>query len=245
MPASKYCFWLQSRAFFAPRAPSAKNKSVHRCNNFVNFVYDLLFSLCLPCFEHVFANYHLIFWKYVPRPRWEAWFWKRHKSKIMKHMPLRPSNYACMHPFCTIYCNLKFAKFNWKNVYYSFIAPFRKLHLASSALSHVSEVTFPRSCIASGLLLCKNACRTRDFKSESSCNTCFGSPTYKQINTISVLFPAMQAITNSSSCNRRLLIACFPSPIGNCMQSINWRAAVCPPQRAFNLAPSCGRRQME
>ena len=24
MPASKYCFWLQSRAFFAPRAPSAK-----------------------------------------------------------------------------------------------------------------------------------------------------------------------------------------------------------------------------
>ena len=23
-PASKYCFWLQSRAFFAPRAPSAK-----------------------------------------------------------------------------------------------------------------------------------------------------------------------------------------------------------------------------
>ena len=24
MPASKYCFWLQSRALFAPRAPSAK-----------------------------------------------------------------------------------------------------------------------------------------------------------------------------------------------------------------------------
>ena len=24
MPAAKYCFWLQSRAFFAPRAPSAK-----------------------------------------------------------------------------------------------------------------------------------------------------------------------------------------------------------------------------
>ena len=119
-------------------------------------------------------------------------------------------------------------------MYFSFIAPFRKLHLASSALSHGSEVKFPLFCIASGLILCKNARRTRYFKSESSCNTCFGSPTYKQINTISVLFPAVQAVTISSSCNRRLLIACFPSPIGNCMQSINWRAAVCPPQRAFN-----------
>ena len=92
----------------------------------------------------------------------------------------------------------------------------------------------PFFCIASGLILCRNARRTRYFKSESSCNTCFGSPTYKQINTISVLFPAVQAVTISSSCNRRLQIACFPSPIGNCMQSINWRAAVCPPQRAFN-----------
>jgi hypothetical protein len=82
-------------------------------------------------------------------------------------------------------------------------------------------VKFPIFCIASGLILCKNARRTRYFKSESSCNTCFGSPAYKQINTISVLFPAVQAVTISTSCSRRLLIACFPSPIGNCMQSIN------------------------
>ena len=37
-----------------------------------------------------FTKYHPILWKYAPRPRWEAWFWKRHKSKIMKHMPLWP-----------------------------------------------------------------------------------------------------------------------------------------------------------
>ena len=96
---------------FRPQSPVSKNECMHRCNNFVNFVYDLLFSLCLPCFEHLFfTKYHPIFWKYAPRPRWEAWFWKRHKSKIMKNVPLRPSNYACMHPFCTTYCNLKFAK---------------------------------------------------------------------------------------------------------------------------------------
>ena len=96
---------------FRPQSPVSKNECMHRCNNFVNFVYDLLFSLCLPCFEHLFLEkYHLIFWKYAPRPRWEAWFWKRHKSKIMKNVPLRPSNSACMHPFCTTYCKLKFAK---------------------------------------------------------------------------------------------------------------------------------------
>ena len=149
-------------------------------------------------------------------------------------MPLRPSNYASMHPFGTTYCSLKFAKSIGKMFFFMFIAPFRKLYLASSALSHGSEVKFPLFCTASAVILCKNARRTRYFKSESSCNTCFGSPTYKQINTISVLFPAVQAVTISSSCNRRPLIACFLSPIGNCMQSIDYWAAVCPPQRAFN-----------
>ena len=138
----------------------------------------------------------------------------------MKNVPLKPSNYACMHPYCTTYCNLKFAKSIGK-MCFLFMAPFRKLSLASSALSHGSEVKFPFFCIASGLIFCKNARRTRYSKSESSCNTCFGIPTYKQINAISVLFPAVQAVTISRSCNRRLQIACFPSPIGNCMQSMN------------------------
>ena len=132
--------------------------------------------------------------------------------------PLQLCLYA---PFLHHLLQPEICKIHWKNAYFSFIAPFRKVYLASSALSHGSEEKFPFFCIASGLILCKNARRTPYFKSESSCNTCFGSPTYKQINTISVLFPAVQAVTISSSCNRRLLIACFPSPIGNCMQSIN------------------------
>ena len=124
-------------------------------------------------------------------------------------------------PFLHHLLQPEICKIHWKNIFFLFIAPFRKLNLASSASSHGSELKFPLFCIASGLILCKNARRTRYFKSESSCNTCFGSPTYKQINTISVLFPAVQTVTISSSCNRRLLIAFFPSPIGNCMQSIN------------------------
>ena len=75
-------------------------------------------------------------------------------------------------------------KIHWKNVYFSFMAPFRKLYLASSALSHGSEAKFSFFCTASGLILWKNARRIRYFKSESSCNTCFGSPTYKQIKPI-------------------------------------------------------------
>ena len=46
---------------FRPRSPVSKNECMHRCNNFVNFVYDLLFSLCLPCFEHVFLQKIILF----------------------------------------------------------------------------------------------------------------------------------------------------------------------------------------
>ena len=151
----------------------------------------------------------------------------------MKNVPLRPSNYASMHPFCTIYFNLKFAKSIGKYVFFVY-SPFSEATFTLVCFIKWLRTEISTFVFASGLILCKNARRTRYFKSESSCNTCFGSPTYKQINTISVLFPAVQAVTISSSCNRRLLIACFPSPIGNCMQSINCRAAVCPPQTAFN-----------
>ena len=44
------------QCIFRPRSPVSKNECMHRCNNFVNFVYDLLFSLCLPCFEQLFLQ---------------------------------------------------------------------------------------------------------------------------------------------------------------------------------------------
>ena len=46
---------------FRPQSPVNKNECMHRCNNFVNFVYDLLFSLCLPCFEHLFLQNIILF----------------------------------------------------------------------------------------------------------------------------------------------------------------------------------------
>ena len=48
---------------FRPLSPISKNECMHRCNNFVNLVYDLLFSLCLPCFEHFFLQNIILFFE--------------------------------------------------------------------------------------------------------------------------------------------------------------------------------------
>ena len=53
---------------FRPQSPVSKNECMHRCNNFVNFVYDLLFSLCLPCFEHLFYKISSNFLKICSPP---------------------------------------------------------------------------------------------------------------------------------------------------------------------------------
>ena len=55
----------------------------------------------------------------------------------MKSVPLRPSNYASMHPFCTTYCNHKFAKSIGKCVFFVY-SPF-------------SEATFSIVCFIAWL----------------------------------------------------------------------------------------------
>ena len=109
VPPSKFWLWPMTCAFLASRALSAKMtvciaplilQNSYAIYNFLCAIHDS---------STFFYKTSTIFQKYAPRSRWEAWFWKRHKSKIMKNMPLRPFNDACMHPFCTTYCGLKFA----------------------------------------------------------------------------------------------------------------------------------------
>ena len=109
VPPSKFWLWPMTCAFLASRALSAKMtvciaplilQNSYAIYNFLCAIHDS---------STFFYKTSTIFQKNASRLRWEAWFWKRHKSKIMKNMPLRPSNYACMHPSCTIYCNLKIA----------------------------------------------------------------------------------------------------------------------------------------
>ena len=64
---------------FSPPSPVCKNDSMHSTCNFVNFVCNLLFSLCFSCFTHPFLPILChFFWKTASRLRWEAWFWKLH-----------------------------------------------------------------------------------------------------------------------------------------------------------------------
>ena len=132
-------------------------------------------------------------------------------------------------PFLHHLLHLEICKIHWGNVYFLFMPPFGMLCLASSALSHAFKVTLPHFRIALSLILRKSSPSPalggkHDFdscKGASSCNTFLRSPTLKQISTISVQLVAMHAVMISSSCSRRLRMACFLSPIGNSMPSIN------------------------
>ena len=125
--------------------------------------------------------------------------------------------------------HMEICKILGENVHFLFMAPFGKLYLAWPALSHAFKVTLPHFHIALSLILRKSSPSPalggkHDFdscKGASSCNTFLRSPTLKQISTISVQLVAMHAVMISSSCSRRLRMACFLSPIGNSMPSIN------------------------
>mgnify|MGYP003303640683 CR=1 FL=1 len=69
---------------FSPPSPFCKNDSMHTTCNFMNFVCNLLFSLCISCSTHNFLQLVCrFFWKFASRPRWGAWFSKMHECKIM------------------------------------------------------------------------------------------------------------------------------------------------------------------
>ena len=143
MPASKYCFSLQSRAFFAPRAPSAK---MNVCIDAT--ILSISYTIC--CFLCPFHASSTFFYKI------SSYFMKIRSPPLVGSMILKAAQKQ-NHEKCAFYA-LQFGpsslflhpllqpeicKIHWKNVYFSFMAPLRKLHLASSALSHGSEVTFP------------------------------------------------------------------------------------------------------
>ena len=69
---------------FSPPSPFCKNDGMHSTCHFMNFVCNLLFSLCISCFTHHFLQlFRRFFWKFASRPRWGAWFSKMHECKIM------------------------------------------------------------------------------------------------------------------------------------------------------------------
>ena len=78
---------------FSPPSPFCKNDGMHSTCHFMNFVCNLLSSLCISCFTHPLLQLVCpFFWKNASRPRWEAWFSKMHECNIMPKHLLRPSN---------------------------------------------------------------------------------------------------------------------------------------------------------
>ena len=96
---------------FRPQSPVSKNECMHRCNNFVNFVYDLLFSLCLPCFEHLFLQKNILFTKnMLPALGGKHDFESGTKAKSWKMCLLSPP----IMPVCTLFAPL-IATWNLQN----------------------------------------------------------------------------------------------------------------------------------
>ena len=68
MPSSKYCFWLQCGAFFAPRAPSAK-MSVCIIEAILLISYTICSFLCaFPASNTFFYKTSFYFWKKCSPP---------------------------------------------------------------------------------------------------------------------------------------------------------------------------------
>ena len=96
---------------FRPQSPVSKNECMHRCNNFVNFVYDLLFSLCLPCFEHFFLQSIILFSEnMLPALGGKHDFESGTKAKSWKMCLLGPP----IMPVCTLFAPL-IATWNLQN----------------------------------------------------------------------------------------------------------------------------------
>ena len=53
---------------FRHQSPVSETECMHHNGNFVNFVYDLPFSLCTPCFQHLFLQIMCLFLKKCSPP---------------------------------------------------------------------------------------------------------------------------------------------------------------------------------
>ena len=126
---------------------------MHHTCNFATFVCDLLFSLCLSCFKHLFYKCSLICLKKCSPPSVGSMILKAaHKQNHEKFAfgLLHLRQYA---PFLHHLLHPEFCKIHWKNVHFLFIAPFGKTYLALSALSYALNAKLKYFRIASAIIL--------------------------------------------------------------------------------------------
>ena len=153
VPPSKFWLWPMTCAFLASRALSAKMtvciaplilQNSYAIYNFLcaihdssTFFYKTSTFFGKNCFLPSVGSIILKAGQKRSHDKYPSW--------AIQLCPYAPFLHHCLqHEIC---------KDHWESVYFLFMAPFGKLHLASSALSHGSKVTFPLSRFASGLIL--------------------------------------------------------------------------------------------
>ena len=152
MPASRYCFWLQCRAFFAPRAPPAK-MSVCIVPIILSISYTICCFLCAchasNTFFYKMSSYFL---KICSPPSVGSMILKAAQMQIHEKYASRAPQFGPYAPFLHHLLQPEICKIHWKNVYFLFMAPFGNLYLPSSALSLGFKVRFPYFRIAPDLI---------------------------------------------------------------------------------------------
>ena len=121
---------------FSPPSPFCKNDGMHSTCHFMNFVCNLMFSLCISCFTHPFLQRFLsIFLKISFPPSLGSMIFKNALELFMA-----PG----------------ICKIGGKNVYFSFMCPLWKLCLPLCVLPHAFCMKFTRFRHAFVMILLQN-----------------------------------------------------------------------------------------
>ena len=142
---------------FSPPSPVCKNDSMHSTCNFVNFVCNLLFSLCFSCFTHPFLpiRCHLFLKNSFP-PSLGSMILKTalRQNHARKSFPGPP--FARITPIFRLFIALGICKIVGKSVYFLFMHPLWRLCLPFCVLPHVFCTTFSHFRNAFVIILLKN-----------------------------------------------------------------------------------------
>ena len=180
MPPSKNACG-SSPVHFSPPRPRLQKRLYASHLQFCKFrALSAVFFVPVVLHTHFSSNFYHIFWKFAPRPRWQAWFWKLHACQIFKNVPYCTPNWPNKCHVGSTYCNSKFAKSIGK-MCISCLRPLLDVHFMCYLPLHVC---WPCSLHLFRLKFASEEQRTtNNTRISSSCgrrfsSACFISPTW-------------------------------------------------------------------
>ena len=128
---------------FSPPSPFCKNDGMHSTCHFMNFVCNVLFSLCISCFTHPFLQLvrHFFLENLLPAFVGEHDFQKCMNVKSCQKQLLSPSNRTDYTYLGAVYGTWNLQN-RWEKVYFLLMDPLWKLCLPLCVLPHAFLMTF-------------------------------------------------------------------------------------------------------